>query len=144
MFVDSVSKLVPDELSLYTFNSQYLQRHFTDPQANLAAAKVSHKLKAPRDEVETLVFALLTPQVLLNIPVSASPSGYLTIENFGISQTALSAIDFLTSLQSSRVDEFKIACQSKFELSTVFKNSEELAVLSKQVLLGGMESEAVP
>jgi hypothetical protein len=60
----------------------------------------------------------------------------------------LSAIDFLTSLQSSRVDEFKIACQSKFELSTVFKNSAEFAVLSKQVLLGGTENtsqdEAVP
>ena len=69
------------------------------------------------------------------------------MKNPGILQTALSAIDFLTSLQSSRVDEFKVACQSRFELSTVFKNSAELAVLSKQVLLGGMESsldEAVP
>ena len=75
MFVDAVSKLVPDELSLDTFNSLYLQRHSTDPQANLAAAKVSHKLKAPRDEVETLVFALLAPQVQLNIPVSATRPG---------------------------------------------------------------------
>ena len=81
MFVDAVSKLVPDELSLDTFNSLYLQRHSTDPQANLAAAKVSHKLKAPRNEVETLVFGLLAPQVQLNIPVSAPPFGYLTIEN---------------------------------------------------------------
>lgn len=141
MFVDAVSKLVPDELSLDTFNSLYLQRHYTDPQANLAVAKVSHKLKAPRDEVETHVFGLLAAQVQLNISVSASPSGYLIIKKS--SQTALSAIDFLTSLQSSRVDEFKVACQSKFELSTVFKDSAELAMLSKQVL-GGMESEAVP
>jgi len=124
VFVDAVSKLVPDGLSLDTFNSLYLQRHSTDPQATLASAKVSHKLKAPRDEVETLIFALLAPQVQLNIP------------------TALSAIEFLTSLQSSRVDEFKVACQSKFEHSTVFKNSAELAVLSKQVLL--MESDALP
>jgi hypothetical protein len=80
VFVDAVSKLVPDELSLDTLNSLYLQRHFTDPQANLAAAKVSHKLKAPRDEVETLVFALLAPQVQLNIRVSASPSRYLIIK----------------------------------------------------------------
>ena len=62
----------------------------------------------------------------------------------GFSQTALSAIDFLTLLKSSRIDEFKAACQSKFELSTVFKNSAELAVLSKQVLLGGMEDDGVP
>jgi N-alpha-acetyltransferase 15/16, NatA auxiliary subunit len=75
-----VSKLVPDELSLDTLNSLYLQRHSTDPQANLAAAKVSHKLKASRDDVETLVFALLAPQVQLNIPVSESPFGYLIIE----------------------------------------------------------------
>lgn len=122
VFVDAVSKLVPDELSLDTFNSLYLQRHSTDPQANLAAAKVSHKLKAPRHEVETLVFALLEGQVQLNIP------------------TALSAISFLTSLQSSRVDEFKAVCQTKFELSTVFKNSAELAVLGQQVLLGATES----
>ena len=75
-----MSKLVPGELSLDTFNSLYLQRHVTDPQANLAAARVSQRLKAPRDEVETLVFALLAPQVQLNIPVSPSPSGYLIIE----------------------------------------------------------------
>ena len=72
VFADAVSKLVPDELSLDTFNSLYLQRHSTDPQASLAAAKVSHNLKAPRDEVETLVFALLEDQVKLNIPVSTS------------------------------------------------------------------------
>ena len=74
VFVDAVSKLLPDELSLDTFNSLYLQRHPTDPQATLAVAKVSHQLKAPRDEVETLVFALLGAQVQLNIPVSTSPS----------------------------------------------------------------------
>ena len=77
MFVDAVSKLVPDELSPDTFNSLYLQRHSTDPLANLAAAKVSHKVKAPRDEVETLVFALLAPQVQLNIPVSEIPFEYI-------------------------------------------------------------------
>ena len=58
------------------------------------------------------------------------------------------AIDFLTSLRSSRVDKFKAACQSRFELSMVFKSSAELVVLSNQVLLGGvMESsldEVVP
>ena len=70
VFADAVSKLLPDELSLETFNSQYLQRHSTDPQVTLAAAKVSHQLKAPCDEVETLVFGLLEPQVQLNIPVS--------------------------------------------------------------------------
>ena len=31
VFVDAVSKLVPDELSLDTFHSLRLQRHFTDP-----------------------------------------------------------------------------------------------------------------
>lgn len=72
VFVDAVSKLVPDKLSLDTFNSLYLQRHPTDPRANLAAAKVSHKLMAPRDEVETLVFSLLEGQVQLTIPVSTS------------------------------------------------------------------------
>jgi hypothetical protein len=48
----------------------------------------------------------------------------------------LSAINFLTSLQSSRVDEFTAACQSKFELSTVLKNSGEVVVLDQQDLLG--------
>lgn len=70
MFVDAVSKLLPDELTLDTFNSLYLQRHSTDPQATLAVAKASHKCKAPRDEVETLVFSLLEAQMQLNIPVS--------------------------------------------------------------------------
>ena len=76
------------------------------------------------------------------IPIRASNEK--KVNDLGILQTALSAIDFLISLQSSRVDEFKVTCQSKFEHSTVFKNSAELAVLSKQVLSGGMESDAVP
>ena len=76
VFIDAVSKLLPDEMSLDTFNSLYLQRHSSDAQATLAAAKVSCRLKAPCDEVETLIFGLLGTQVQLNIPVSTCPFSY--------------------------------------------------------------------
>ncbi|KAF8156996.1 NMDA receptor-regulated protein 1-domain-containing protein [Crassisporium funariophilum] len=128
VFADALAKIIPGELSNETFNSQYLQRHSSNPQATLAAAKVSHKLKAPRDEVEAGVFALVGPEVKLDIA------------------TALSATEFLAVLQSSRVDEFRAACQARFELSTVFKGPPELVLLRQQVLSGtsaGVEDETV-
>jgi N-alpha-acetyltransferase 15/16, NatA auxiliary subunit len=51
-------------------------------------------------------------------------------------QTALSIIAFLIAIKSTRVDEFRTACDAKFELSTVFKCSVELAALRKQTLAG--------
>jgi len=51
-------------------------------------------------------------------------------------QTALLALSFLSSCNSSRADEFRTACDAKFELSTVFKTPSELAPLREQVLLG--------
>jgi len=51
-------------------------------------------------------------------------------------QAASATITFLTTIKSPRSEEFRTACDAKFELSTVFKNAGELAVLQKQVLAG--------
>jgi peptide alpha-N-acetyltransferase len=51
-------------------------------------------------------------------------------------QTALAALSLLSSLNSLRADKFRTACQSEFELSTVFEIPSELAPLREQVLLG--------
>ena len=51
-----------------------------------------------------------------------------------ILQNALSIIAFLIAIKSTRVDEFRAACNAKFELSTIFKSSTKLAALRKQVL----------
>ncbi|KAF8970163.1 NMDA receptor-regulated protein 1-domain-containing protein [Flammula alnicola] len=118
VFIDALSKLLPDELSLETFNSQYLQRHSSNPQAVLAAAKVLQRLNAPLAETENAVFSLFGADVKLDI------------------QTALSALEFLSSLKSPRADEFRAVCQTKFELSTAFKTPAELAPLRAQVLSG--------
>jgi len=118
IFVEALNKLIPDELSLETFSSQYLQRNSSNSQAVFAAAQVLQKLNAPLSEIELMAFGLLGEDVKLAIP------------------TALSALSFLSSLKSPRADEFRTACQSKFELSTVFKTPSELAPLRDQVLLG--------
>jgi len=69
VFTEAVAKLVPGELSLETLNSQYLQRHSTDPLAVLAAAKVQRKLDVPLADVENTVFGLFGDDVKLSIPV---------------------------------------------------------------------------
>jgi peptide alpha-N-acetyltransferase len=51
-------------------------------------------------------------------------------------QTALSINSFLIAIKSTRVEEFRTACDAKFELSTVFKSSTELAALRRQTLAG--------
>jgi N-alpha-acetyltransferase 15/16, NatA auxiliary subunit len=39
---------------------------------------------------------------------------------------------FLKDVNSSRADEFRLACQKKFDLSTVFKTPDELAAMQMQ------------
>jgi N-alpha-acetyltransferase 15/16, NatA auxiliary subunit len=56
----------------------------------------------------------------------------------------LSSIAFLTDIKSSRIDEFRAACDAKFELSTAFKPPAELAILKKLALVtdfAGSEAE---
>lgn len=70
VFTDAVAKLVPSEISLETFNSQYLQRHSTQPRAVLAAAKALRILQSPLAEIEEAVFALFAESVKLVVTVS--------------------------------------------------------------------------
>jgi peptide alpha-N-acetyltransferase len=55
----------------------------------------------------------------------------------------LNIILFLTTIKSSRIDEFRAACDAKFELSTVFKSPAELAVLRKKVIAGDVDTDEV-
>lgn len=49
-------------------------------------------------------------------------------------------LSFLKDLKSPRTDEFRVACDSKFEKSTVFKLPAEQAELKKKV----KEAEVAP
>lgn len=127
----ALTNLLPDELSLELFNSQYLQRHSTDARAILASAKVSRLLNAPKDEVESAVFAALNPDVQLDIKASVYfrllfKGTVLTDTSL---QTAQNVLVFLNDIGSSRADEFRQACDGKFALSTVFKLPSETAGL---------------
>jgi hypothetical protein len=108
----------------------------------LAAAQVLQKLSAPLSEIESVTFGLLNEDVKLVIPVrlcfcfQLSISSSFALNTYRCLQTALSALSLLSSCNSSRADEFRIACDAKFELSTVFKTPSELAPLREQVLLG--------
>ncbi|KAJ7057790.1 NMDA receptor-regulated protein 1-domain-containing protein [Mycena amicta] len=110
------SKLLPEEVSVEAFNSQYLQRHTTEPAAVLAVAQVSVKLEAPREQVEETLFTVFNPS--LNI------------------KTALAIVAFLGTIKSPRADEFRTRCGQQFTLSTVFKTPAELEELRALVVAG--------
>ncbi|KAK0446042.1 NMDA receptor-regulated protein 1-domain-containing protein [Desarmillaria tabescens] len=116
LFKEALLELLPEEISLETFNSQYLQRHPSSQQAILAVAKVSQMLQAPLDEVENVLFSALGPDAKLDL------------------ESSQAILSYLKSLGSQRAEEFRIACDGNFELSTVFKSSEEQALLVKQAL----------
>ncbi|KAF8223436.1 N-terminal acetyltransferase A, auxiliary subunit [Tricholoma matsutake] len=118
LFNEELTQLIPGTLSLETYNSQYLQRHSTAVPAILAAAKVLHTLQSPLGDIEATVFTALGSEAKLDV------------------KTAMSVIAFLTAIKSSRVEKFRMACDAKFELSTMFKSSAELAALRNQVLSG--------
>jgi tetratricopeptide (TPR) repeat protein len=108
---ESLNNLLPEEISLDTYNSQYLQRNPSSAPSILATAKVSYKLESPRESVESTIFNTLEENVNLDI------------------KTALSIIAFLNIIKSPRTDDFRAKCDSKFPLSTVFKTPSEIASL---------------
>ncbi|TFK20657.1 N-terminal acetyltransferase A, auxiliary subunit [Coprinopsis marcescibilis] len=116
VFSEAVAKLDPGSIAPATFNSQYLQLHASDPEAIFACAQALHAIESPLDEVENAVFTLLADPVALD------------------TKMARSVLRFLTSIKSTRAEEFRAACDKKFELSTLFKTPEELATLRKKVL----------
>jgi hypothetical protein len=69
VFTEALSNLIPAEVSLETFNSQYLQRHSTNGKAVLATARVLRRLEAPLVEVESVLFGLFAQDVQLEIYV---------------------------------------------------------------------------
>ena len=69
ILVETLRTLLPGDITLETFNSQYLQRHSSFPPAVLAAAKVSRTLGVPREELEALLFTTLSVGTLLDIKV---------------------------------------------------------------------------
>ncbi|KAJ3878416.1 NMDA receptor-regulated protein 1-domain-containing protein [Lentinula edodes] len=116
VFTETLDKILSEDISLATFNSQYLQNHSTSAKAVLAAAQASRMLGTPLQEVEDLIFTALHDEVLLDI------------------KTALEISGFLKKIKSLRVDELHKALDAKFIMSTAFKTPEELAKIREAVL----------
>lgn len=66
---ESLKILLPDEIALETFNSQYLQTHSGEPSAVLAFAKALRVLQSPLEEIENVLFDQLRPEFSLDIKV---------------------------------------------------------------------------
>lgn len=64
-----LEELIPSSTNLETYNAEYLQRSGGSAAVFLAAAKASHILGAPADEVSSTVFNILNPDVDLSIEV---------------------------------------------------------------------------
>jgi len=115
VLLESAANLLPEDVSLENWNSQYLQRHSTSAKHVLASAKALKQIgTSPLEEVESTVFGVLNPDVSIDI------------------KTALNAAAFLKENKSPRVDEFRAACDAKFEMSTVFKPTADVAALRRK------------
>ncbi|KAF8067854.1 NMDA receptor-regulated protein 1-domain-containing protein [Lyophyllum atratum] len=123
LVTEALAQLLSDEVSLDTYNSQYLQRHAPNPRAVLAAAKVARALQAPLQDVEATMFSALGADSKLDIPV------------------ALEIVSFLGLIKSERLEEFRSAADARFELSTIFKPAAELEVLRKRAQVGEAEAK---
>ncbi|KAF7289948.1 hypothetical protein MIND_01370000 [Mycena indigotica] len=110
------SRLLPDQVSIEVFNSQYLQSHSEDSAAVLAVANVLVALKSPLDQVEETLFTAFNASLDI--------------------KTALAIVDFLMTIKSPRADSFRMRCSEQFSLSTVFQTPEELAPLRLLVVAG--------
>ncbi|KIK70186.1 hypothetical protein GYMLUDRAFT_150688 [Collybiopsis luxurians FD-317 M1] len=122
VFMETLNKILPENVSLETFNSQYLQKHSTSAKAILASTQAMRVLGAPLQEVEDLVFTALSEEVRLDI------------------KTALELSAFLKKIKSSRVDELHKALDTKFTISTAFKTPDELAKLREWALTNDKDS----
>jgi len=113
----ALESLITGEMALETYNAQYLQRHSCNASAVLGAARGLQILGSPRDEIEGVVFSTLNPET--DLPL----------------KTALDVWSFLKDIDSPRANEFRIACDEKFDMSTVFKTPDQLAVIQRGAVL---------
>ncbi|KAG1885401.1 NMDA receptor-regulated protein 1-domain-containing protein [Suillus subluteus] len=119
VLAESIASLLPAEVSLELFNSQYLQKHSSSPMAIVAHAKVAQILKAPQDEVGSILFTALKEPVQLD------------------HEAAFAVLSYLKEMKSPRAEEFRIACNDRFELSTLFRSDEEIAALRRSFTESG-------
>ncbi|KAJ3482804.1 hypothetical protein NLI96_g6742 [Meripilus lineatus] len=110
----TLDKLLPDGVSLETYNSQYLQKHSTSAPQILAVAQSLHILVSPLKEVEDTALQVLGPDVQMDL------------------KTAVAVSSFLNDIKSGKAEDFRIACDKRFEHSTVFKSQKEQAALRSQ------------
>jgi len=110
----ALDSLITREMTLEACNGQYLQRHSGNASAILAAARGLQILGSSRNEVEGVVLSTLIPET--DLPL----------------KTALDVWSFLRDIGSPRANEFRLACDEKFDLSTVFKTPDQLAVMNSQ------------
>jgi peptide alpha-N-acetyltransferase len=135
VLAESITSLLPEEVSLELFNSQYLQKHSSSPMAIVAHAKVAQILKAPQDEIDCILFTALKEPVQLDHEVRIHP--FHLNHSFTYGQAAFAVLSYLKEMKTARAEEFRIACNDRFELSTLFKSDEEIAALQRSFTESG-------
>ncbi|KAF5351177.1 hypothetical protein D9756_008406 [Leucocoprinus leucothites] len=159
-FIEGVKQLgVPDEnqVSLETYNLQYLQKHtgsrgeedddddderqknVNPAEATVACARAMIILGTPLSEIEDLLFNL----VRLPPPTNKKPNNHTSGQKYGANVSGLTipvALDVVNllerelGLREERVDEFREGCRRIFERSTVFGRKEEVKRLREGML----------
>lgn len=127
----ALEALVPGDIGAGALNSQYLQQHGEDPAAVLACARAAQRTGASVTEVEDAVFPIPQLEASVTIPVSFC---LIFLNSLLSIQVALDALSLLETIKSSREDEYREACQKRFEVATVFKTEKQRAEMLVQEL----------
>jgi N-alpha-acetyltransferase 15/16, NatA auxiliary subunit len=127
--------ILPEGLSVETYHSQFLQKHSHSASALLSCAQAAQILEAPKEEVESIIFSSLEEPVEGSIEVFPTCSNAIRmLTSWQFFQNYLQLLAQLARIQSERVEEFREKCDTKFELSTVFKTKLEKEVLKRRAL----------
>ncbi|KZT39448.1 N-terminal acetyltransferase A, auxiliary subunit [Sistotremastrum suecicum HHB10207 ss-3] len=112
---DLLKSLLPEEVTPDVYNSTWLQSGSPSATRILAGARGASALGAPVEEVESILQGVWGEDVAIN------------------PQTALQVLDYVRSIQSSKVEEFRTRSQEKFPLSIIFKTPDEWKALKASI-----------
>ncbi|GJJ06056.1 hypothetical protein Clacol_000244 [Clathrus columnatus] len=106
---------IPPEVSLETYNNEFIQKSLSSAKAILAGARVSQLLGSPLDIVEGGVFELLSGNILVDV------------------DTVREGLHFLSNIGSSRKEEFRERAKEKFPLAVFFGTAEEIRIAEESL-----------
>ena len=127
-----------DGSPLESFNSSYLQKGLGAVGAvTVARGMILLRGEAATTEVESLLFSSTKQQLSADLPVRSHSSSLGGPKLTAALQSTLASVAILTSIKSSRIEEFKALASALFPLAIAFRAGD-----STSSIAAGIEGEA--